>query len=77
MPNSISVDLPYNLKPDQLKVESTVSLFSAMEFLMDEVSWSDEVTVERLMRAAVVLKAANPTVPFGNCLDTALIWERG
>jgi hypothetical protein len=29
------------------------------------------------MRAAVILKAANPEASFMECLDTAIIWERG
>jgi hypothetical protein len=71
------VPIPYEGDQElKLQSRSPVTDDAPMEFIVDEVSWlSDEL--ERIMRAAVILKAANPEASFMECLDTAIIWERG
>lgn len=75
----MDVPIPYNLHEYQLKVEpSSVGKTAddAYDFFTNEVMW-DHDEFERMMRAAVVLHTRRPLNTFGECLDTAIIWERG
>ena len=80
MPNiTLPIPIPYDLEIHQLVPEAHTAndeFGDQLCWLVDEVSDPDEG--ERIMRAAVVLyHEHNRILPFGQCLSTAIIWERG
>jgi hypothetical protein len=73
------IEIPYNLEPSELVPDPATS---KNDDWRDELDWfaqyaQSEEEVERILRAAVVLKAADNNLPVGQCLHTAIIWERG
>ena len=66
-------DQPLVLDPGTLHREITID--ESMSRIVDFIVW-DEDELPRIMRAAVILHAAGAGT-FGQCLDTAIIWERG
>jgi len=77
---TVPVTIPYNLEPHQLTVDPTTvntELQRPMEYITSHISWADnDGTLERIMRAAIVLHEHSKS-PFGECLETAIIWEMG
>jgi hypothetical protein len=47
----------------------------AMGYIADHIVWESDELI-RIMQSAVILYAARAGT-FGECLDTAIIWERG
>jgi hypothetical protein len=75
------IPLPYNLKHDELEIDPAAegtTMDEAMRWIVDEISWNDEETMERVFRAMIVLyHAQQGSRTLGECLETAIVWERG
>jgi hypothetical protein len=84
----MEVAAPFNLTDEELVLDpATVkhgprSVHESLDWMTDTQTTEDEI--ERILRGAVVLYArlrgpddCEPTITFSQCLDTAIIWERG
>jgi hypothetical protein len=71
------MNLPYNLREDQLVPEpgtERASLDSCLEWL---ATHADEEEAVRILDAALILHKAHPEHRIAVCIETAIIWERG
>lgn len=68
--------IPFGLSADELQITDGVddNLQQELTWLANEVLSDDQA--ERIMRAAVLLKNVNAGT-FAECLEQAIIWERG
>jgi len=75
----VNIKPPYNLTDTEVVVDkssahSEMTAVQLMRWFMD--SSVMEADLERVFRSTVLLRAVT-NAPFAECLDTALIWERG
>lgn len=80
MAAKMPIELPYNLKHDELAVIDGVgkTMDEEMGWFNDHISWSDEPTVERIFRSTVILyNRTDNQNTLGECFAQALIWEVG
>lgn len=79
MPRHVShVVVPWNFEDGQpFELEPNLAMVddAAMAFIVDEVVWGDD-ELPRIMTGAVALYAEGKGT-FMQCLETAIIWERG
>ena len=74
------VEIPYNLEPSELVPDPATTRNDSWE---TELGWftkyaENEEEVARMLRAAIVLYEQHKRIlPLGQCLHTAIIWERG
>lgn len=76
MTHQAYLPIPYDLSPDDLRITDKVAddLQRELEWLAAEDLPADQA--ERIMRAAVLLKNVKAGT-FAQCLEQAIIWERG
>jgi len=80
MTNDYTLSIPYELNHHELVIEphtaNSDTDYELARMIEPFHEWNSE-ELERVLRAAVILKDANPTAALGACLHTAMIWERG
>jgi len=78
--NDYTLPIPYELTHHELVIEPHTSNSDAdMELarLIEPFHEWNSDEIERVLRATVILKDANPRAGLGACLHTAMIWVRG
>lgn len=68
----VHVRLPYGLKPSELKLEPGCD-----EFELDRLGEFTEDELKRIIVSAALLINTGINYTVGQCLETAVIWERG
>ena len=80
----MEIELPYGLEGSDLGLDGSsrhqnASSVTLLRWLIANGVTDEEL--ERIFRATTVLWAAcrgqDPSIEFRNCLDTAIVWERG
>jgi hypothetical protein len=84
LPSTLPLEIPYGLEPRELKTEPDTHDAQYHEELGWIIANLDESETERVLRAAVMLfNATHPLAEddaaptLGDCLYTAIVWERG
>jgi hypothetical protein len=86
MRHSIDIPIPFDLGHDELHLDpaSVGAVDHPWEWLVYELSHGkrDEAEMERIMRSFVILyhhqhRIHKTKATMSECLDTAIIWERG
>jgi hypothetical protein len=90
MNETIAVALPFQLVENELVLDPAAidnrSLAGCLDWLLHEAHSAAvrdgntirfEAEAERILRSAVCLKTALPEASLAECLNTAIIWERG
>lgn len=73
----LTLRIPYNLSEDQLQVSGRdLEAFSADDDLRDILAGIEAHELSRIMTAAVCLHE-HTRHPFLECVQQAVIWERG
>lgn len=74
----MEVPLPFGLTEKELVLDPATrtnqSVAPGLKFLAQDANIHE---VERIMTSTVLLKTAHPEYTLGECLETAIIWERG
>jgi len=78
----VPVAIPYGLRSNDLSVEPDTNDAQYNEELNWIAANADEAEAERILRAAVLLfdatsQADGSSPTLGDCLYTAIVWERG
>lgn len=74
----MEVPLPFDLTEDVLVLDPATpknqALAHGLEFLVNDANIHE---AHRIMLCTILLKTKHPEYTLGECLDTAIIWERG
>ena len=82
MHSSMPVELPYNLSEDELVLDPATLRDPFNRDWWVHFTWlvttkEDDEEIERTRRSVVLLKTKHPEYTLDQCMDTAIIWERG
>lgn len=76
--HKMELSIPYGLKPEELLIDETSPKADWRKQLQWMVDEAEEGEVPRILRAAVEIYVYNNGFrTIGECLDTAIVWERG
>lgn len=81
----IEIELPYALAWDDLHLEARKPVIGEkdgdedhpMAWFVDDVSWADHEQITRVWITTIALQVKYPDASFYQCLETAIIYERG
>jgi hypothetical protein len=72
----VTVTIPYDLTTLDLKIDSAAKGAQSNEELQQVMMWMEEEELPRILTSTVLLHQAGAGT-IGECLRTAIIWERG
>jgi hypothetical protein len=74
----VHMRVPYHLEPQQLELDSGAKDLGMDEFAVEVTQLGiGEEELKRIIMSAALLLNTGRRFTVGECLDTALIWERG